>query len=1147
MLSQSVPPGEKHARVFSFVKNSLATLVSVTAMTGFAAVAPYSPDAQTLQLWHFDEADVPVLNAVTSGTNLTALSGGATLNHPAFPGFGNALSTFDEGPLGATRDAALAAVPLVNGAEDDVPLTLADPLTGAFTFEALVRVDFDPTQNLAARGSGMQIFSGDGDSSSDRVFQWRLMPVGLAAGVSSDTARPRLEFINLRQGGSIQFVVFNIPTNGPNAIVSHGWFHVALTYDGNENTASNFRAYWTALEGGATAANLIGTANLANDLSVAGCDFVIGNEGRAISGSTDNFVGLIDEVRISSVARATNEFVFRSVVVLEASSYEAGSTNFPTNTRDGNLNSRWSALGDGEWITFDLGRSELVQSVSIAFYLGNARTSTFDVLLSSDNANWQTVLTNATSSGATVDLETFDFSDFPARYVRIVGHGNSQSLWNSYTEVTVESVSVADSDADGLPDSWEVFYFNNLTFGATNDADLDLYDNLAEYSAGSNPTNALSTPLDRDADLLPDAWELQFFNSLTQTAAGDFDNDGYSNLAEHDAETNPASAASNPGDTDADGLPDAWEMTHFKSLAQRGSDDFDGDGFANRQEFLAGTNPASNLSFPSGPAVNYVPIEDGDPNTSEFGYAGSSAINSVNFVRKALHTENGQQFIAYYFRHATSASNTNNNRIVIGRRDLNASLWQLFFTPFTANAITDGHDVASFGIDGAGYMHLSWGMHGDAFHYSRSTAPVFGTNAIVFGPDTTMTGRENTVTYPQWLRLPDGDLLYLFREGASGNGDTYLNRYYVSSQTWSNVHRSGSTQLPFLKGTGWSPNYNAYPNMPQVDAAGNFYLIWTWRYQGDSPAGESGYQTNHDFDFARSTNGGLTWLRQDGTPYALPISERGENGNPATMAEEILSIPEGYSLINQAGMCLDQNNWPVIATWWAPGTATNNFRRQYMVAFRDELGVWQTRQVSHRTNDPIGTKYSETFVRNLGRPVIVCDSVGRLVVLYRDNFGSNGLTIVHSLPYAVDPQRTNWFTFDLTTDNLGNYEPVNDEARWALDQQLHILHQPSQGEGYTPPANTAAEIAVVEWNAATYFAHRPVLNLSFAQGTNAVLHFNAQTGWGYRVQASTNLGAWDTLATLPGVMGQLSYTHTNAVGAEARYWRVESREGGFKP
>jgi hypothetical protein len=463
--------------------------------------------------------------------------------------------------------------------------------------------------------------------------------------------------------------------------------------------------------------------------------------------------------------------------------------------------------------------------------------------------------------------------------------------------------------------------------------------------------------------------------------------------------------------------------------------------------------------------------------------------------------------------------------------------------------------VAAFGIDGDGYMHLSWGMHGDAFHYSKTTTPVFGTNAIVFGPDTTMTGRENSVTYPQWLRMPNGDLLYFFREGSSGDGDTYLNRYHVASQTWSNVHVSGTTQLPFIRGR-WNTNYlgnsvvdyNAYPNMPQLDAAGNFHLIWTWRYNSDSPAGEAGYQTNHDFDYARSTNGGLTWLRQNGIPYALPVSQSGENGDPNTIAEKILSIPEGYSLINQGGMCLDTNNSPVIATWWAPGTGTNNYRRQYMIAFRDANGTWQTRQVSHRTNDLTTTKYPEANVRNLGRPVVVCDTAGRLIVLYRDNFGSNGLTIVHSLPYAVDPQRTNWTTIDLTTANLGNYEPVIDEARWDLDNNLHIVYQPSQGEGYTPPANTAAQIAVLEWNAAAYFNHRPTLQLALTNSNQSVaLSWPSQIGWGYRVWHGTNLLDWILLTTLNGTGRTLQQIHTNSVPSAARFWRLEIKEGGFAP
>lgn len=1118
-------------------------LAGAFALTASAAVAPYAPDANTVYLFHLDEGvgnSIATNSApLTLGANLVAFDGnnfaGDGMNQPAeptvlgvvgFPGFGNgaSLSANDFGlGLDANGDGSFQLDDGSPASSDRLPTHSFFGPDNQFTLEALISLP-------AITGGNRQIISTDhgGPNNTDRGLQFRITGAG------------QLEFNFV--GVNTSSLTVPIPSVGPHAFVANEWFHVALVYDG-----TNALCYWTRLDSGAPAANRIG-GPLAEGVDVNDAALlVIGNEGRAVgtTGATEGLLGLIDEVRISNVARATNEFVFRSVVVLEASSYEAGSTNFPANTRDGNLNSRWSAFGDGEWITYDLGRAELVQSVAIAFYLGNARTSTFDVQLSSDNVSWQTVLTNAISSGATLNLETFDFADFPARYVRIVGHGNSQSLWNSYTEVAIQSSPDADSDGDGFPDSWELYYFGNLAQSATNDFDLDTFDNFAEYTAGSNPTNILSTPLDRDADGLPDAWELLYFGLLTQTAAGDFDNDGFSNLAERNAGTNPADAAFTPDDTDGDGLPDAWEQTHFSSLTQIAQGDFDGDGYSNLQEFQAGTQPAHAASSPIGPAVTFYPIHDGNPATSEYGYAGdgSGNINAVSFTRSSLMTVSNQQFIAWYYRHQTSASDPQNHRIAIGRRDISSNLWEVFHTLFQANNINDDHDVVSFGIDGEGFMHLSWGMHGNPFHYSRSTNPVTGALPIGFGPDTTMTGAEGNVTYPQFLTLPEGDLLYIFREGASGNGDVFLNRWSIATHSWTNVHFSGGQQT-FLKGTGWTPNYNAYLNMPQVDADGNLFLTWNWRYQSDSPAGESGYQTNTDYEYARSTNGGLSWLRQDGTPYVLPINRNGENGNPASMAETIVSIPEGSSLINQASMCLDATGKPVVSSWWAPGAPANH-RRQYMVAFPDENDVWQLRQVSWRTNDPVGTKFGESAVRELGRPVVLADRDDRLIVIYRDNFGSNGLTVVHTPPRAMDPQRTNWTSFDLTTDNLGRYESQIDWERWARDNVVHLLYQPSRGLGYVPPANSASQVSVLEWDAAAYFAHRPALQLSLAPGSNAVVTFKAQPGWEYRVQTSTNLVTWDTLITLPGAMGMLSHTHTNAIGANARYWRVESREGGF--
>jgi hypothetical protein len=247
-------------------------------------------------------------------------------------------------------------------------------------------------------------------------------------------------------------------------------------------------------------------------------------------------------------------------------------------------------------------------------------------------------------------------------------------------------------------------------------------------------------------------------------------------------------------------------------------------------------------------------------------------------------------------------------------------------------------------------------------------------------------------------------------------------------------------------------------------------------------------------------------------------------------------------------MCLDAANNPVIATWWAPGTATNNFSRQYMVVFPDTNGVWQTRQVSHRTNDPPGTLEEDAAVRDLGRPVVVCDQQNRVIVLYRDNFGSNGLTVAFSLPYALDPLRTNWTTFDLTTDNLGNYEPVIDLARWQRDNVLDVVYQAGDGEGYAAPANNASPMGVLEWNEAAWFDTPPTLQLALANaGHDVALSWNSLPGWGYQIQWSTNLVTWSVAATVTGTGGYLplQYTQTNGAAGPLRFWRLQEQPGGF--
>ena len=997
-----------------------------------AALAPYAVDSATLHLWHLDEASTPCVDAAPGGTNLNYMIGGATLGNAAYSNgavnFTNCIS------FGTLATPAAVIFPSGSGnVGNAIPFTYAGA-GGAFTLEALVQIGFNPTNNYSARNQPFQIMDCDADSTGTRVFQLRLDPVGITA--NGGLGVVGIEFIN----GTTTIALAPIPTNGPDAIVSNAWYHVAVTYNGSANTTSNLLFYWTLLDPNRTNADCIYGTNMASSLpgtSAATTIFSVGNSARNPSGGTGadvmNFLGKIDEVRISSVARPAGGMLFISTNITITSQPS------PTN----------QLVGTGQTVSYSVAASG-----------------------SPLNYQWRhnglAVTTNSTATNSTFTIASAQPSD-SGNYDVLVTN-NYYAVTSSVASLTVTNLAILTQPVSVTAGSGGTATFTVVAIGAQ-PLLYQWYGNSGPIAGATNSTLTLAP--------------------VNSTAAG------------------------------------SYFVVVSNSLAS-----------------ITSAAAALTVNTASGPTVTLTPVFDGtNAAASGYAYAGSSSINAVSFICSGLMTVGNQQFFAYYGRHQTSSTYAYNNTIWIARRTLGANVWQIFRTAFTADDITDGHDVVAFGIDGSNYLHLSWGMHNASpIHYARSTAPVTGTNAIVFGPDLgTMTGTELSVTYPQFLTMPDGDLIFYYRVGASGGGDTWLNRWSLAAQTWTNVNVSGGNPLAFLKGN-WSSstNYNAYPNLPCVDAGGNLFFAWTWR---ETPA----YESNHDLNFAKSLDGGVTWRRFDNSVYDLPISKAGENGDTNSPAQVIVPIPQNYSLINQAGMCLDASNNPVIATWWAPGSGTNNYQRQYMVVFPDANGVWQTRQVSNRTNDPPGTMELDGVVRDLGRPVVVCDRQNRLVVLYRDNFGSNGLTVAFTPPYALDPQRTNWTTMDLTTDNLGNYEPVIDLARWQRDNVLDVVYQASDGEGYTDPGNTASPIGVLEWNAAAFFNHHPVLQAALS-GTNqnVTLSWNSQPGWGYQVQWSTNLASWNTVATLNGSSAFASqYLHTNGAAGPLRFWRLQTREGGF--
>jgi plastocyanin len=83
----------------------------------------------------------------------------------------------------------------------------------------------------------------------------------------------------------------------------------------------------------------------------------------------------------------------------------------------------------------------------VAAHLGNTRSNRFDLqVATSPTGPFTTVRAGAQTSGTTTGEEMFDFTDVTARYVRYLGHGNTdptKGTWNSVSEISVFSQGVA--------------------------------------------------------------------------------------------------------------------------------------------------------------------------------------------------------------------------------------------------------------------------------------------------------------------------------------------------------------------------------------------------------------------------------------------------------------------------------------------------------------------------------------------------------------------------------------------------------------------------------------------------------------------------------------------------------------------------------
>ncbi|NMO18919.1 carbohydrate-binding protein [Pyxidicoccus fallax] len=107
--------------------------------------------------------------------------------------------------------------------------------------------------------------------------------------------------------------------------------------------------------------------------------------------------------------------------------------NVPANTMDDRLDTRWSNLGKGSWIDYDLGATKTVSGATIAWHNGNTRANTFTVSVSPDGYTYTQVYSGK-SSGTTTAAETYGFPAVSARRLRITVNGSTLNDWASISE-----------------------------------------------------------------------------------------------------------------------------------------------------------------------------------------------------------------------------------------------------------------------------------------------------------------------------------------------------------------------------------------------------------------------------------------------------------------------------------------------------------------------------------------------------------------------------------------------------------------------------------------------------------------------------------------------------------------------------------------
>ncbi|GJM28228.1 MAG: hypothetical protein DHS20C17_08630 [Cyclobacteriaceae bacterium] len=283
-----------------------------------------------------------------------------------------------------------------------------------------------------------------------------------------------------------------------------------------------------------------------------------------------------------------------------------------------------------------------------------------------------------------------------------------------------------------------------------------------------------------------------------------------------------------------------------------------------------------------------------------------------------LLTDKDRQYVAYY--------NATRN-LVVGQRNLTDDKFTIQTLPATARETNNGtstvlgwdsHNYLTMAVDKEGFIHLSGNVHAHPLTYFRSTEEG---NVFSLLQVSKMTGLdENRTTYPKFLQTREGELIYTYRDGGSGNGNQIYNVYNCATKSWSRL-----LDTPLTDGQGLM---NAYISSPRLAGDDWYHTYWVWRDTPDC-------STNHDLSYMKSPDL-KTWYNAFGERIELPatIDKKRAIVDP---------IPPKGGIINLAAkFVLDRANNPVFV-YHKYDTAGN---LQFYIARIDD-NQWKYNQITN--------------------------------------------------------------------------------------------------------------------------------------------------------------------------------------------------------